>query len=58
MAKPMTQGTEWKLILRFALPLVAGNILQQLYNAVDGIVWAILRAMGKTRWLLWVPVLR
>ena len=38
MAKPMTQGTEWKLILRFALPLVAGNILQQLYNAVDGIV--------------------
>ena len=34
----MTQGKEWKLILLFALPLVAGNILQQLYNAVDGIV--------------------
>ncbi len=38
MAKQMTQGKEWKLILLFALPLVAGNILQQLYNAVDGIV--------------------
>ena len=34
----MTQGTEWKHILRFALPIMAGNALQQLYNTVDGIV--------------------
>ena len=47
MAKPMTQGTEWKLILRFALPLVAGNILQQLYNAVDGIVVGNFAANGE-----------
>lgn len=34
----MTQGSEWKLILLFTLPLMAGNLLQQLYNTVDGIV--------------------
>ncbi len=34
----MTRGTEWKLILFFTLPLMAGNLLQQLYNTVDGIV--------------------
>ena len=40
MAKPrtMTEGTIWKQILLFTLPLMAGNLLQQLYNAVDGIV--------------------
>ena len=37
-AKLMTEGSEWKLILLFTLPLMAGNFLQQLYNAVDGIV--------------------
>lgn len=34
----MTSGTEWKLILLFTLPLMVGNLLQQLYNTVDGIV--------------------
>ena len=34
----MTEGTEWKLILFFTLPIMAGNFLQQLYNAVDGII--------------------
>jgi len=34
----LTSGKEWKLILAFALPLMLGNILQQLYNTVDGIV--------------------
>lgn len=34
----MTEGTEWKHLLKFALPLMAGNALQQLYNTVDGIV--------------------
>ncbi len=38
MARSMTQGKEWKQILLFSLPLFAGNLLQQLYNAVDGIV--------------------
>ncbi len=38
MTKKMTEGTEWKLILLFALPIMAGQLLQQLYNTVDGIV--------------------
>jgi len=34
----MTVGTPWKLILRFSLPLLVGNLLQQAYNIVDSIV--------------------
>lgn len=34
----MTEGMEWKHLLRFALPLMAGHILQQLYNTVDSII--------------------
>lgn len=34
----MTQGTPWKHILRFAMPVLAGSLLQQLYNTVDTIV--------------------
>lgn len=34
----MTQGTPWKSILLFTLPMIIGNIAQQLYNTVDSIV--------------------
>lgn len=34
----LTQGTPWKKILRFALPLMFANILQQLYNTADTII--------------------
>ena len=34
----MTEGAIWKNILLFALPLMLGNIFQQLYNTVDSIV--------------------
>ena len=34
----MTSGKEWKHLLVFSLPLMAGNALQQLYNTVDGII--------------------
>ena len=37
-SRDMTQGTPWKAILAFSLPLLAGNLLQQLYNTVDSIV--------------------
>ena len=37
-ARSMTQGAKWKHLLTFALPLMAGNALQQLYNTVDGII--------------------
>lgn len=36
--KRMTEGTPWKQILLFALPVLAGSLLQQLYNTVDTIV--------------------
>jgi len=34
----MTEGSIWKNLLLFALPLMIGNIFQQLYNTVDSIV--------------------
>ena len=34
----MTEGTPWKHILKFALPVLAGNALQQLYNTVDSLI--------------------
>jgi len=36
--KDLTIGNESKLILSFALPMLYGNIFQQLYNIVDSIV--------------------
>ena len=50
----MTEGTPWKHILMFALPVLAGSLLQQLYNTVDTIVVgnfsgeAALSAVGTT----------
>lgn len=38
MAKDMTQGKEWKLILSFTLPLIAGNLLQQIYSLADSLI--------------------
>ena len=34
----MTQGTPWKSILMFTVPMLIGNIAQQLYSTVDSIV--------------------
>lgn len=34
----MTQGKPWKSILQFTLPMLIGNIAQQLYSTVDSIV--------------------
>lgn len=36
--KNMTQGSELKHILLFTLPLLAGNLFQQLYNIVDSVI--------------------
>ena len=38
MRKNLTEGPEWKAILLFSLPIMAGQLLQQLYNTADGIV--------------------
>jgi len=34
----MTAGTPWRHTLRFALPVLAGSLLQQLYNTADMII--------------------
>lgn len=34
----MTEGKELSLLLRFSMPMLIGNIFQQLYNMVDSIV--------------------
>lgn len=34
----LTHGPVWKVIVRFALPLLVGNLLQQLYNITDSII--------------------
>ena len=50
----MTTGTPWKHILQFALPVLAGLLLQQLYSTVDTIIVgnfsgeAALSAVGTT----------
>ncbi len=34
----MTKGSTWRLIIRFTVPLIIGNIFQQFYNMVDTII--------------------
>ncbi|MGN1267116.1 MAG: MATE family efflux transporter [Dorea sp.] len=34
----MTEGSIWKKILFFSVPLILGNLFQQLYNTVDSII--------------------
>ena len=36
--KDMTQGTPWKRIVEFTVPMLLGNIAQQLYNTADSII--------------------
>lgn len=54
MTKDMTHGNPTKLIIGFAIPLLLGNIFQQLYNMVDtlivgrGVGVSALAALGAT----------
>lgn len=34
----MTEGSIWKKILFFSIPLILGNLFQQLYNTVDSVI--------------------
>ncbi len=36
--EPMTSGSIWKRMFFFALPLLLGNLFQQLYNTVDSLI--------------------
>ena len=37
-AKDMTIGSPWKRILEFSIPMVLGNVAQQLYNTADSVI--------------------
>ena len=37
-ATDMTQGAPWKRILEFSIPMLLGNVAQQLYNTADSII--------------------
>ncbi len=58
--KDMTTGSPMKLIVTFALPLMVGNIFQQMYTVVDTMVVGkslgvdALAALGATDWLYWM----
>lgn len=38
MMRDMTAGAPWKIILSFSVPLMAGNLLQQLYHTADTLI--------------------
>lgn len=56
----MTSGKPWKLILGLALPLMFGNIFQQLYTVMDTLIVGqvlgvhALAALGASDWLNWM----
>ena len=58
--KNMTEGAPGKLILFFALPLMAANIFQQFYTMVDAMVVGqivgvrALAAVGAADWIIWM----
>lgn len=58
--KVMTEGKPLRLIFSFALPLMIGNVFQQLYTVVDTMVVGqvlgvnALAALGASDWLNWM----
>ena len=38
MTKELTQGTPWKVIALFAVPIFIGNVFQQIYNLADTMI--------------------
>ena len=38
MIRDMTKGSPWRMILFFSLPVLLGNLFQQLYSMVDTII--------------------
>ena len=56
----MTKGNPGRLILMFAVPLMVGNVFQQLYTMVDTVVVGqvagvqALAALGAVEWIMWM----
>ena len=58
--RDMTKGNPGRLILMFAVPLMIGNVFQQLYTMVDTVVVGqvtgvqALAALGAVEWIMWM----
>ncbi len=58
--KNMTSGSPFRILFSFALPLMVGNVFQQLYTMVDSMVVGkvlglnALAAVGNGEWLNWL----
>ena len=52
----LTQGNITKTLLKFAFPMICGNLLQQLYNVVDTLIVGSFSA--RTRWRRWEAPIR
>ena len=58
----MTEGNPYRLLITFALPLMLGNVFQQMYTVVDtmvvgkGIGVDALAAVGAADWLNWMSI--
>ena len=56
----LTEGNVLKTIVYFMLPILAGNVFQQLYTVVDTMVVgkylgvSALAALGASNWLNWL----
>ena len=44
MTTDLTKGKPWRVILLYTLPIIAGNMFQQLYSMVDTLI--VGRTMG------------
>lgn len=62
MPRNLTSGTPWKVIAIFAVPLLLGNVVQQLYQVIDAMVVGqhlgvnALAAVGTTSALLFLLI--
>lgn len=60
--KSMTEGNSLSLILKFALPLMAGNVFQELYTITDTVIVGqflgvdALAAIGSGGWITWMLI--
>ena len=58
--RDMTRGNPGKLIFLFALPLMLGNVCQQLYTMIDTVIVGqvagvqALAALGAVEWIMWM----
>ena len=59
-SKDLTAGSPARLILLFALPLMAANVFEQLYTMVDtavvgkGLGFRVLASLGASDWINWL----